>query len=291
MRLCPACNGADARPAFVVGGHPLVRCHSCASLYVDPIPSAGVVAAIYAQTDYYDQARKHESRLRAEAVVRAAMLARRGVRSVLEVGCAAGYFLDALREYGIRAEGVEPGPAGDDAIRAGHVVHRCYLEELPQGVRDFDAVALWEVVEHTGDPLALLRAAVARLRPGGFLALSTPSMSGVPALLLGRRFPMITPPEHLTLMSARGLRRLLFRAGLAIETQTSFSNLTAPQIASGLQRFALGRSRAAERVARALGKLGEPAVRLVDRLGLGTEIEVVARLERAPLGHESVSAS
>jgi SAM-dependent methyltransferase len=142
----------------------------------------------------------------------------------------------------------------------------------------FDVLALFEVLEHLPDPFAALERMREWLAPGAVLALSTPSYSGAPARLLGRKFPLVTPPDHLELFTKRGLAHLLDRAGFTPMRWTSFSNLDDTAIARNLQRFALGGSRPAAAIASVLGKLGAAPVRWLDRAGLGTSFEVYARL-------------
>ena len=144
--------------------------------------------------------------------MRVAELVRRGCRSVLEIGCGAGFFLEAAREAGIDAVGVDPGPTGELARARGLVVHATWIDTFEPD-RRFDAAALWEVIEHLPDPGAALARIRGWLGPRATLALSTPSASGLPARLLRARFPMVSPPEHLELFSSRGLRTLLTRAG------------------------------------------------------------------------------
>ena len=283
-RSCPACGQHSATRAFVVREYAYDRCVACRTCFVDPPPGPEVLAEVYGRRDYYDTARQQEQRLRREADGRAATLVRMGVHAVLEIGCAAGYFLDAARARGLRVEGVAPGPADAEPNPRGHVVHQCWLEDLPASARRFDAVVLWEVIEHASEPLTILSAAVRHLAPGGVVALSTPSMSGLPARLLGRRFPMVTPPEHLTLMTRSGLACLLERAQVHPTRWTSFSNLGPDQLASGLRRFLLGASRPASTLAAAVARAGAWPASLMDRAGWGSEFEVYGRYQ--PVHHE-----
>jgi SAM-dependent methyltransferase len=275
-RPCPACDARSSTLAFEVEGYVHRRCRECRSLFVDPLPSDEQLEKVYAATDYYASAERHEPRIRREASERAHALAALGVRTVLDVGCAAGFFLDAARKAGLEATGVEPGPSGDRARTSGHFVVRGTLADAHE-LGSFDAVTLWEVLEHVGNPLALLEQALVHLNPTGVLALSTPSVSGLQGRILGKRFPMVTPPEHLSLFSRTGLERLLRRAGLQGFRTTSFSNLGEEELRSGLRRFVFGDSPLGERAARLLARSGLGVANLVDRVGLGSELEIHAR--------------
>lgn len=210
-----------------------------------------------------------------EARARATIVHGRGCDSLLEIGCGAGYFLDACAELGIRAEGVDGGPTGARARARGLVVHDTWVDDF-EPLRGFDALAMWEVIEHLPRPISVLERLRTFVRPGATLALSTPSWSGLPAKILGRRFPMITPPEHLTLFTRDGLERLLARAGFRPFRWRSFSGLDRPAIARNLQRYFLGDSGPAAAAAGVLAQAGSLPVRWVDRAGLGTSFELYA---------------
>ncbi len=276
LRACPACGEPRSRWAFVVGGFPLVRCRACATLFVAPLPSPDVVQATYLEPDYHDTAESSFARMRSEAQQRAQVVAALGASRVVEVGCGPGHFLDAARELGLEIEGVDPARTAAEAVARGHLVHRIFLEELEPPV-PFDALALWEVIEHLPDPLDALQRMRTWLVPGAVLALSTPSMSGLPAKLLGRGFPMITPPDHLALFTREGLARLLDRAGFEPVRWSSFSNLDGPTLGRAVHRRLLGGSAVTRPLAALVGRVGSVPARWIDRAGLGTSFEVYAR--------------
>ena len=204
-RACPACGLERSHFAFTAAGFVHVRCSRCATLFVAELPPPERVEATYLAPDYHSSAEGQELRMRAEADARAQALRKFGCRDVLEVGCGPGHFLDAVRELGMRVEGVDRARTAAGPRARGHTIHDCWLQDLAPVAARFDAVAMWEVIEHVPDPKDMLVHARKWLRPGGFLALSTPSSSGLPARALGARFPMVCPPDHLALFSRRGL--------------------------------------------------------------------------------------
>lgn len=275
-RPCPACDHDRSTPAFVVDGFEHRRCVACKTVFVSPLPAVDVVQATYLRPDYHETALAAGVRMRAEAEARIDTLWAMGVRRIVEVGCGPGHFLDAARDRGIHIEGVDPARTAAAAAARGHTVHELWLEEFAPG-EPFDALALWEVLEHLPRPADSLAHMVQWLVPHGVVALSTPSMSGIAARVLGRRFPMVTPPDHLELFSRAGLGRVLERADLRIERWTSFSNLDADAIGRGLRRFALGGSTALGPVVDLIARAGTVPARWMDAAGWGTSFEVFAR--------------
>src|SRR5207247_2386192 len=112
-------------------------------LFVDPKPDEALLAGMYAlELDAGPDELLGELPVR-RARHRARTLAGLGARRILEVGCGAGEFLDALREQGLEAEGVEPGrpaPAagrprarGDELLRPGDGAARPRLPQVRRG--------------------------------------------------------------------------------------------------------------------------------------------------------------
>lgn len=95
------------------------------------------------------------------------------LRTALDVGCATGAFVDALRMQGVEAYGIDPDPG----MRRDHVLTGS-IADAPAG--PYDLITFHDVLEHLVDPIAALRAARDRLSPGGMLIVDVPDVS-VPA--------------------------------------------------------------------------------------------------------------
>ena len=274
-RSCPACGSDRSRWAFTTRGYPHVRCLACDSLYVSPLPTEAEIRAVYEDAGYHAGVEESEERMRREARARAEILRQRGCRHVLELGSGAGYFLEACEEAGMRAEGVDAGPTGALAESRGLTIHRTWIDDFEPS-EQYDAVAMFELLEHLPEPVTLLERVHGWTREGGTLALSTPSSTGIPARALGRRFPLITPPEHLELFSHQGLGTLVTRGGFQPFRWTSFSNLDAEKLDNGFRRYLRGSSKPAGWLARVLGVAAAAPVRWIDRMGFGISFEMYA---------------
>jgi 2-polyprenyl-6-hydroxyphenyl methylase/3-demethylubiquinone-9 3-methyltransferase len=111
----------------------------------------------------------------------APVLARlRGARaqSVLDLGCGNGAFGALLAREGYEVTGLDPSASGIEIARArggGSFMQYDLNEPLPaRHAGRYDAVVALEVIEHLLLPRRLMERALAALRPGGLLVLSTP---------------------------------------------------------------------------------------------------------------------
>ena len=143
-----------------------------------------------------------------------------GEPRLLDIGCAYGPFLAAAKEAGFSPLGIDPA---EDAVR--YIRENLKLEarqgffpetEIPAPEKGFDAVCLWYVIEHFREPRRALAGVRRLLRPGGVLAFSTPSLSGVSGRKDRRAFLEKSPEDHWTLWSPRNCRRVLKQAGFRL---------------------------------------------------------------------------
>lgn len=141
---------------------------------------------------------------------------------LLDVGCSSGAFLRNAVELGYRAEGVEPAPkAAATAQEAGLKVRRGLLHEVGYADGEFDAVTLFEVIEHLREPQALLQECGRILRPGGILLVGTGNAAGWTACSMRgdwEYFSIAKHGGHISFYSPDSLEKLAGQSGFALET-------------------------------------------------------------------------
>jgi len=233
-------------------------------------------AAVHAEED-----RAHWWFLGRRAVI-LAELARRlpaGRGRLVELGCGSGGMLEALGRFGT-AIGVETDPVlrararerGLD-VRAGALPDAIPLEN-----GRWDAVCLFDVLEHVDEEANALAACRRLLAPGGRLFVTVPAY----AWLWSRHDELL---GHRRRYTAGRLRRAAEEAGFAVERLTYFNTLLAPAImAVRLARAALRRpghdlDRPAPLVNRALAACFAAEARFLGWLSppFGISILLVAR--------------
>lgn len=232
---CLACGPDAPRPRAalrLMNGRPLLQCPRCRLAWWDwpPFDPAALYDASYFQSPDsaagYDDYAALEPGLRRTACGRLRRIARcqtprPPAPRLLEIGCGPGVFLDAAAAAGWEVHGIEVSAyAAEQARRRGHPVQCAASEALDLPGEAYDAVAMWDVIEHLRDPARVLHAAARALRPGGVLALSTGDVTSLCARLCGARWHLFNLPEHLFFFSPAALRHLLAAAGLHVRLWT-----------------------------------------------------------------------
>lgn len=137
-------------------------------------------------------------------------------RSLLDLGCSNGAFLQAIRLRGWDGEGMELEHSSAQYARSmGFKVYETVLEESGIPDASYDVVTLWQVVEHLPEPGLLLKEIHRVLKPGGICAISTPNIASIAFRMLDYRWDAVSPPEHIHLFTPRGLNKIVEQAGFA----------------------------------------------------------------------------
>lgn len=196
---------------------PVARCLACGLLSVpgSAIPTRLVESYAEVRDDRYvelEDARRKTFRRAFDSIAR--HLAARG--KMLEVGCYTGLFLEEARARGWSARGIEPSRWAAEIARArGLDVHCGTLDDLPRPDERYDAIVMWDVLEHLADPAKALRQARELLVPGGILCLSTLDIDSWFPRLMGRSWPWYMD-MHLFYFSREGLVAHLESEGLRV---------------------------------------------------------------------------
>jgi SAM-dependent methyltransferase len=136
---------------------------------------------------------------------------------VLDVGCASGLFLREALRAGWSAAGAEPSEVlharALDLLGTQAELCCCTLEHANFAPGSFDAITLWDVLEHVPEPVAFMRHCATLLKSNGKLFLNVPNLDSLEARVLGRKWPLLLA-EHLNYFNHKSLRRCGAAAGL-----------------------------------------------------------------------------
>ena len=141
--------------------------------------------------------------------------------SLLDVGANVGFFV-AGASAAFAAQGIEPNVHAVAWARQ-HASERVAVGSIydprPDFAGRFNAITMFDVIEHLADPRAALGQCREWLADGGRLFITTPNTASVAARVLGRHWYYIDLTEHVSLFSVANLERLLNQEGLRMVAQ------------------------------------------------------------------------
>jgi SAM-dependent methyltransferase len=172
-------------PALWIPGR-VVRCTACGAVYKKPSPDARPLWDYYRDPKYrelhywsFDEAAARALERTLDAIV--SVTGDPASRTLLEIGCGTGQFLQLAQQRGFEVSGVE--------LNADHVAEaRSRTNGSPIVCGDFmtepfdrrfDVIAMLDLIEHLPDPLRALRRSCELLKPGGHVVVYTPNHGGI----------------------------------------------------------------------------------------------------------------
>lgn len=258
-RFTPILNKASSRGEI----YQVVRCKKCGLVQVNPQPDVQAVKPYYEagyfqnRTDrgynnYFSEKLKKQINqvynmnledLGFDEIEVALGVRKKLVRwkpKALDVGCAAGYFVEHMRKRGWDSMGVE---ISEDAASFG-------IEELGLNIliddflsckdlkgESFDMITFWASLEHMHSPMTVLRRCYELLKPGGRLVLST-CRYGLIARYRGEDWRYMNVPEHLYFFSLRGLKKAASSEGFKLFRSVTYgSGFTTKEDAGPLYKY------------------------------------------------------
>ncbi|MFZ2096330.1 MAG: class I SAM-dependent methyltransferase [Anaerolineales bacterium] len=206
---------------------------------------------------------------------------------LLDIGCSTGLLLYTLRKSrSWEVWGVEPSEYAIKIAREQFQLEVFNGTLLQANYPDsfFDAVTLWDVLEHLPDPSSTL-AEISRItRPQSYLVLRIPNSDSLDAKLFGSTWAGLDLPRHNYVFSNRNIRRLLAKNGFEVESiSCNIGNY--PTFALSVRFWLTKRSTGESDYRKIVRVLNHPITRLITApffyfyglFLLGSEITVVAK--------------
>jgi len=287
---CALCGADDTRPRHHKFSLAVVQCNRCGLVYTNPRLPKDQLWTRYSEDYFWDEylkdlqiGRDGHVDLDRFSVHHAPMLHLYQMYHpppgrMLEVGAAAGLFMASAQRAGWEVHGLEPMPAAAAFARErlGLDVRTETVEQAPFEAQSFDAVAMFETIEHVLDPVGVLTAIHRLMRPRGLLVLSTPNWEAFTRHALGRQWAVISPAEHLYYFSEATLTAMLRRAGFSwVHYHRDFAAGPKETMAAGYSH-AIGSPR--QRAYAAFVKVLGPVVfRKIQKRGLADQLVCIAR--------------
>ncbi len=234
LKPCPLCNAPVSRNVdrrWLKDGFDIVRCPSCGLLYRFDPPTRADLDAIYddgyfnadegethgqGYQDYVGDEALHRLSARRRLATLDTLVDSKG--RLLDVGAAAGFFVDEARRAGWDAVGIDVAPSMTRHARdhVGVDVATTTLADANFDDASLDAVTLWDYIEHSIDPVRDFADVARVLRRGGVVGLSTGDAASLVARITASRWHLLTPRHHNFFFTRSTLAAALERTGFEV---------------------------------------------------------------------------
>lgn len=248
--LCCTSSGYGIHP-------PIVECRCCGLVYANPQPRAEDLQDQYASVEdplYVEERRGRELTFQRHLTEFEKETGLGAEDRILDIGAYIGIFVEVAERAGWRASGLEPSRWAAAHGQARGLDIRCgSLDDELFDPGSFDAVTLWDVIEHVSDPARILKQAHDLLEPGGWIAVHTMDLDSLFARITGRRWPWLME-MHLYYFSRRTLIAMLEQAGfenVSLKAQGRYLRIS--YLITRIRRISPFLAGVAERVAKSTG--------------------------------------
>lgn len=135
--------------------------------------------------------------------------------NLLDVGCAAGFFLHDAREKNWNVKGVDIAKSVVYFAKNELDLDVLYgrLTDKQFEPNSFDAITMFDLVEHLYSPLDELKEIYRLLKTGGVLCIFTPNINSIKRIILRGKWYAFKPREHNYFFSPSTLTRMLETVG------------------------------------------------------------------------------
>lgn len=181
MKTCPVCSSTAATETLCKvnlvyqADFDLVECPDCKVKYFNPLPTTEQLSQFYSALPYEFDRWRQEAK--ADYYI-SKLLKQRKAGSILDIGCASGYFLHRISaKTDWDTQGVELGelPASFARETLGLDVYTGDLFSAAYPDNSFDAIHIGDVLEHVPNPRDFLEESRRILKHDGRLYLAVPN--------------------------------------------------------------------------------------------------------------------
>ncbi|RKH76001.1 class I SAM-dependent methyltransferase [Corallococcus sp. AB032C] len=197
---CPVCNETGSRPVVAFQELSYGRCTGCGLIYKrEQKPGLGEG---YEEKYFKHNRAKYLSRWdhRVRKCLRQVLVCLEyapHAKDLLDVGCSAGYVLEAAQRAGLTATGLDYSQFSVNLCRErGYTAEYGSLTQMPFPDASFDIITLKHTLEHVDQPMDGLREIQRVLRPGGVAFVIVPDAAYYKIIVMPRKGRSFRPDRR-----------------------------------------------------------------------------------------------
>ncbi len=219
------------------------KCSECGLIFLANVPAD--LDSFYGDTYYLTPKFNRLKKVAKAESYQLAMISRFVKNGrLLEVGAGYGVFAYQAKKAGFEVDVIEKEEKCCDFLSkfiGVKVIKSDKPHKIIESAKEYDVIALWQVIEHLPNPWEFLSKAAKNLKLNGVILIATPSPSSFQFRLQGWQWPHIDAPRHLFLIPVELLVKYLKPFGLEPVMVTSDDKGARSWNRFGWQRYLMNR--------------------------------------------------
>ena len=227
VRNCPTCDSSNFTLELQKDHMDIVQCSNCSLVYTNPIFDDEHYKSTYSSEDYQKIVKdlgeeSHNYRVRRFGKERVDILSNfldhKDEIRYLDVGCSTGFVVEAAKDAGWIAKGIDLNPSAIDFGKSrGLDLTNASLDETSFEKESFDVISLFDVLEHLTNPKEIINQAQSYLADEGLLFIYVPNWDSASRMIMNEDAHFIWPTHHLNYYTPNTLRDFLERQDFIVE--------------------------------------------------------------------------
>ncbi|HQV01758.1 MAG TPA: class I SAM-dependent methyltransferase, partial [Bacteroidia bacterium] len=224
---CPICNKNLFTPFITCTDYTvsqkdfqIVTCNECSFKFTNPKPTNEDLGSYYKSNDYishtnsdkgwFNKLYKTVRNYTIDKKVKALSKYNAPSKTLLDIGCGTGEFLNAAKIKQWHVTGLEPGVDARNLAIKNYGLHVFDIDHLAKlKPQSFDVITMWHVLEHIPNLHETIKQLKQILAPNGTLIVAVPNSNAIEAKNFGRFWAAYDVPRHLNHFSAKNVINLL----------------------------------------------------------------------------------
>ena len=213
-RNCPLCKSKKNNFLFYKNGGRYVKCQSCSLIFLNPSFTD------YHLAKYYENMHDAQSKVIAKELIFYNRIYSYGLtailkniskktKSILDIGCSSGVFLNLAQKKGFKTNGVELKKKEMVIAQKRHKIFSKDFLTIANTINEkFDVVTMWDVIEHIKDCHEMLKNIYIILKKDGLFFFQTPNTFSLAARIIQEKCNVFDGIGHVNLFNHKNIALL-----------------------------------------------------------------------------------